>query len=196
MTRSVDFYFDFGSPAAYLAATQLPHICADTGAELVWKPMLLGGVFQATGNHSPAEIKPKGPYMTTDLKRFARRYDVPFAHNPHFPINTLQLMRGAVGMQLRSDAEFHRYLAAIFSAMFEHPRNLGDLQELAAVLEAAGISPALMLELVQDDRIKQTLRNTTEEAVARGVFGAPTFFVGDEMFWGQDRLHFVEAALS
>ncbi|MRS97243.1 hypothetical protein GJQ57_01110 [Ralstonia pickettii] len=119
----------------------------------------------------------------------------PIQHNPHFPINTLQLMRGAVGMQLRSDAEFHRYLAAIFSAMFEHPRNLGDLQELAAVLEAAGISPALMLELVQDDRVKQALRKTTDEAVARGVFGAPTFFVGSKMFWGQDRLHFVEAAL-
>ncbi|WKZ87692.1 DsbA family protein [Ralstonia pickettii] len=121
---------------------------------------------------------------------------MPIQLNPHFPINTLQMMRGAVGMQLRSDAEFHRYLATIFSAMFEHPRNLGDLQELAAVLEAAGISPALMQELVQDDRVKQALRKTIDEAVARGVFGAPTFFVGNEMFWGPDRLHFVEAALS
>ena len=99
MTKSVDFYFDFGSPAAYLAATQLPHIAADTGASLVYKPMLLGGVFQATGNHSPAEIKPKGPYMTADLQRYARRYGVPFAHNPHFPINTLLLMRAASGIQ-------------------------------------------------------------------------------------------------
>ncbi|HWV07209.1 DSBA oxidoreductase [Burkholderiaceae bacterium 26] len=194
--KQVEFFFDVGSPYSYLAYHQLPKIAQAKGADIVWRPMLLGGVFQATGNSSPATIPAKGRYSNVDLERWAKHFGVPIQQNPHFPINTLQLMRGAVGMQLRSDTEFHRYLAAIFSAMFEHPRNLGDLQELAAVLEAAGISPALMLELVQDDRIKQTLRKTTEEAVARGVFGAPTFFVGDEMFWGQDRLHFVEAALS
>lgn len=194
--KQVEFFFDVGSPYSYLAYHQLPKIAQAKGADIVWRPMLLGGVFQATGNGSPATIPAKGRYSNVDLERWAKHFGVPIQQNPHFPINTLQLMRGAVGMQLRSDAEFHRYLAAIFSAMFEHPRNLGDLQELAAVLEAAGISLALMLELVQDDRIKQTLRKTTEEAVARGVFGAPTFFVGDEMFWGQDRLHFVEAALA
>lgn len=194
--KQVEFFFDVGSPYSYLAYHQLPKIAQAKGADIIWRPMLLGGVFQATGNSSPATIPAKGRYSNVDLERWAKHFGVPIQQNPHFPINTLQLMRGAVGMQLRSDAEFHRYLAVIFSAMFEHPRNLGDLQELAAVLEAAGISPALMLELVQDDHIKQTLRKTTEEAVARGVFGAPTFFVGDEMFWGQDRLHFVEAALS
>lgn len=194
--KQVEFFFDVGSPYSYLAYHQLPKIAQAKGAEIVWRPMLLGGVFQATGNSSPATVPAKGQYSNIDLQRWAKHFGVPIQQNPHFPINTLQLMRGAVGMQLRSDAEFHRYLAAIFSAMFEHPRNLGDLQELAAVLEAAGISPALMLELVQDDRVKQALRKTTEEAVARGVFGAPTFFVGDAMFWGQDRLHFVEAALS
>ncbi|GCB02473.1 2-hydroxychromene-2-carboxylate isomerase [Ralstonia sp. SET104] len=194
--KQVEFFFDVGSPYSYLAYHQLPKIAQAKGAEIVWRPMLLGGVFQATGNSSPATVPAKGQYSNIDLQRWAKHFGVPIQQNPHFPINTLQLMRGAVGMQLRSDAEFHRYLAAIFSAMFEHPRNLGDLQELAAVLEAAGISPALMLELVQDDHVKQTLRKTTEEAVARGVFGAPTFFVGDAMFWGQDRLHFVEAALS
>lgn len=194
--KQVEFFFDVGSPYSYLAYHQLPKIAQAKGADIVWRPMLLGGVFQATGNGSPATIPAKGRYSNVDLERWAKHFGVPIQQNPHFPINTLQLMRGAVGMQLRSDAEFHRYLAAIFSAMFEHPRNLGDLQELAAVLEAAGISLPLMLELVQDDRIKQTLRKTTEEAVARGVFGAPTFFVGDEMFWGQDRLHFVEAALA
>lgn len=194
--KQVEFFFDVGSPYSYLAYHQLPKIAQAKGAQIVWRPMLLGGVFQATGNSSPATIPAKGHYSNVDLERWAKHFGVPIQQNPYFPINTLQLMRGAVGMQLRSDAEFHRYLAAIFSAMFEHPRNLGDLQELAAVLEAAGISPALMLELMRDDRIKQALRKTTEEAVARGVFGAPTFFVGDEMFWGQDRLHFVEAALS
>ena len=194
--KQVEFFFDVGSPYSYLAYDQLPKIAQATGAEIIWRPMLLGGVFQATGNSSPATIPAKGHYSNIDLERWAKSFGVPIQQNPHFPINTLQLMRGAVGMQLRSEAEFHRYLAAIFSAMFEHPRNLGDLKELAAVLEAAGISPALMMELVQDDHVKQTLRKTTEEAVARGVFGAPTFFVGNDMFWGQDRLHFVEQALS
>jgi len=194
--KQVEFFFDVGSPYSYLAYHQLPKIARAKGAEILWRPMLLGGVFQATGNSSPATIPAKGHYSNIDLERWAKSFGVPIQQNPHFPINTLQLMRGAVGMQLRSDAEFHNYLAAIFSAMFEHPRNLGDLKELAAVLEAAGISPALMMALVQDDHVKQTLRKTTEDAVARGVFGAPTFFVGDEMFWGQDRLHFVEQALS
>ena len=194
--KQVEFFFDVGSPYSYLAYHQLPKIAQAKGAEIVWRPMLLGGVFQATGNSSPAAIPAKGRYSNIDLERWATYFGVPIQQNPHFPINTLQLMRGAVGMQLRSDAEFHNYLGAIFSAMFEHPRNLGDLNELATVLEAAGISPTLMMALVQDDHVKQTLRKTTEEAVARGVFGAPTFFVGDDMFWGQDRLHFVEAALS
>jgi 2-hydroxychromene-2-carboxylate isomerase len=194
--KQVEFFFDVGSPYSYLAYHQLPKIAQAKGAEILWRPMLLGGVFQATGNSSPATIPAKGAYSNIDLERWAKSFGVPIQQNPHFPINTLQLMRGAVGMQLRSDAEFHNYLAAIFGAMFEHPRNLGDLKELAAVLEAARISPALMMELVQDDHVKQTLRKTTEEAVARGVFGAPTFFVGNDMFWGQDRLHFVEQALS
>ncbi|KHK57792.1 DSBA oxidoreductase [Ralstonia sp. A12] len=194
--KQVEFFFDVGSPYSYLAYHQLPKIAQAKGAEIIWRPMLLGGVFQATGNSSPATILAKGHHSNIDLERWAKSFGVPIQQNPHFPINTLQLMRGAVGMQLRSEAEFHRYLATIFSAMFEHPRNLGDLKELAAVLEAAGISPALMMELVQDDHVKQTLRKTTEEAVARGVFGAPTFFVGNDMFWGQDRLHFVEQALS
>jgi 2-hydroxychromene-2-carboxylate isomerase len=135
--KSVDFYFDFGSPAAYLAYTQLPHVCADTGAELVWKPMLLGGVFQATGNHSPAEIVPKGPYLNADLKRFARRYGVPFEHNPHFPVNTLLLMRGATGMQMREPDRFRDYVAAVFDAMWVAPRNLNDAATVGAVLTQA-----------------------------------------------------------
>jgi 2-hydroxychromene-2-carboxylate isomerase len=105
-------------------------------------------------------------------------------------------MRGAVAMQMRSDDEFHRYLSAIFSAMFEHPRNLGNPEEVAAVLEGAGISPRLFLELIKDEKVKAKLKSDTEEAVARGVFGAPTFFVGSDMFWGQDRLDFVDLALS
>src|ERR1700741_3721148 len=104
--RSVDFYFDFGSPASYLAATQLPRLCAEADAELVWKPMLLGGVFQATGNHSPVTIAAKGPSVFTDLPRFARRSCVPLQHNPHFPVNTRLLMRGAPGMPMHQPDRF------------------------------------------------------------------------------------------
>ncbi len=196
MTKTVEFYFDFGSPAAYLAATQLPHVCADTGAELVWKPMLLGGVFQATGNHSPAEIAPKGSYMTTDLQRFARRYGVPFVHNPHFPINTLLLMRGATAIQLQQPARFEAYVDAIYHAMWVEPRNLNDPAEVGAVLQAAGFDPAGLLAAAGQQEVKDRLKAVTQEAVARGVFGAPTMFVGSDMFWGQDRLDFVREALA
>jgi 2-hydroxychromene-2-carboxylate isomerase len=157
--------------------------------------MLLGGVFQATGNSSPATVPLKGQHSWIDLERWAKYFGVSIKPNPHFPINTLQLMRGAVGMQMRGAAEFHRYLSTVFSAMIAQPRNLGAPEELAAVLGAAEISPALFLDLIKDDKVKEKLRANTEEAVARGVFGAPTFFVGDDMYWGQDRLHFVDLAL-
>jgi 2-hydroxychromene-2-carboxylate isomerase len=116
--------------------------------------------------------------------------------NPNFPINTLQLMRGAVGMQMRSEAEFHTYLDAVFNAMFGKPKNMGQPDVVASVLTDAGIDPALFLTLVNDPAVKDALKKNTTEAVQRGVFGAPTFFVNGDMYWGQDRLHFVEAALS
>ena len=147
MAKTVEFHFDVGSPAAYLAATQLPHVCADTGATLVWKPMLLGGVFQATGNHSPAQVLHKGPYMNADLQRFASRYGVPFVHNPHFPINTLLLMRGAIGLQMSEPARFGAYVDAVFHAMWVEPRNLNEPAEVGAVLHGAGFDPQALLAL-------------------------------------------------
>ncbi|CAN5397657.1 2-hydroxychromene-2-carboxylate isomerase [soil metagenome] len=195
MAKTVEFHFDFGSPAAYLAATQLPHVCADTGATLVWKPMLLGGVFQATGNHSPAQILHKGPYMNADLKRFASRYGVPFVHNPHFPVNTLLLMRGAIGLQMTEPARFGAYVDAVFHAMWVEPRNLNEPAEVAVVLHGAGFDPQAMLALAGSPEVKEQLKTATQEAVARGIFGAPTMFVGEQMFWGQDRLDFVREAL-
>ena len=196
MSKTIEFYFDFGSPAAYLAATQLPHIAADTGATVVWKPMLLGGVFQATGNHSPADIKPKGPYMTADLQRFAKRYAVPFAHNPHFPINTLLLMRGATGVQMRMPERLADYVKAVFTATWVDGLNLNDPATVAGVLQAAGFDATAILALANDQATKDQLKATTAEAVARGVFGAPTMFVGEHMFWGQDRLDFVREELA
>lgn len=195
MTKTVEFLFDVGSPTAYLAWTQLPKICAETGATLVCTPMLLGGVFQATGNLSPAAVPLKGNYMTADIGRFAKRYGVPFTHNPFFPINTLVLMRGATGMRICTPERFDAYLKAVFTALWVEQKNLGDPAVLMPMLAAAGFEPAAMQALVAEPAVKDTLRANTEAAVARGVFGAPTMFVGETMYFGQDRLDFVREAL-
>ena len=196
MSKQVEFFFDVGSPTTYLAWTQLPALCAQAGAELVYRPMLLGGVFQATGNASPANLPAKARYMDADMARYARRYGVPLASNPFFPINTLVLMRGATGAQLRAPDRFDAYLRGVFRAMWIEPQNLNDPALAAQALAAAGFDPAEVMGWANDAEVKAALRATTEEAVARGVFGAPTMFVGPAMFFGQDRLEFVRDALA
>ena len=193
--RTVEYFFDLGSPTAYLAWRQLPKIAAEAGATIAWRPMLLGGVFKATGNASPVLVPAKGRWMNEDIARWARRYGVKFAFNPHFPINTVTLMRGATGLQMRRPADFPRYLEVVERAMWETPKNLGDPAVLAATLAEAGFDAAEFMALVGDPEVKARLIATTDEAVARGVFGAPTFFVGATMFFGQDRLDFVREAL-
>lgn len=195
MSRKVEFFFDVGSPYSYLAYHQLPKIAQAKGAEMVWKPMLLGAVLKAAANQSPMAVPLKGQHLLTDLQRWADHVGVVFAQNPHFPINTLHLMRGAVGMQMTSEEEFQRYLGAIFHAMFGQPRNLNDIKEVVAVLTENGFDPVRFQAMINDQAVKDALKRNTDEAVERGVFGAPTFFVDNEMYWGQDRLHFVEAAL-
>jgi 2-hydroxychromene-2-carboxylate isomerase len=195
MTQAVEFFFDVGSPATYLAWTQLPRIVRETHSEIEYRPMLLGGVFQATGNRSPMEVPAKGQYMQDDLQRFARRYGVPFRHNPHFPINTLALMRMVLGLQLREPQRMVPFVDAVVRAMWVDGLNMNDPAVVTPVLRQAGFEPEKMLALANDPAIKDDLKAATQEAVARGVFGAPTFFVGGEMFWGQDRLDFVKEAL-
>src|SRR5688572_6629741 len=133
MTKTVEFYFDLGSPTTYLAHTQLAQICADTKSELIYIPMLLGGVFKATGNASPAVIPAKGRYMFQDLDRFAKRYGVQLRFNPHFPINTLILMRAVTGMQMRQSQRFAEFVDCLFKALWVEGRNLNDPQTVAAV---------------------------------------------------------------
>ncbi|MBU65840.1 MAG: disulfide bond formation protein DsbA [Cupriavidus sp.] len=196
MSKQVEFYFDFGSPYSYLAYKELPRVAARTGATIVWRPMLLGGVFKATGNHSPMEIPAKSDWSNGDVRRWAQRYDAPFLHNPFFPINTLALMRGAIGYRRKGEAEFHRYVAAIFSAMWETGKNLNDPNEIGKVLVEAGFDPREALAMLDDPEVKAELKQVTEDAVARGIFGAPSFIVDGELFWGNDRLLFVEEQLA
>lgn len=196
MAKHFEFWFDLGSPAAYLAWKRLPKFLAQTGASVAHKPMLLGGVFKATGNASPVTIPAKGKWLLDDLARTARKDSVPLAYGPGFPINTLPLMRGAIGLQMRKPDRFAPYVDAMFDAMFGDPRDMRDEKTIGAVLAAAGFVPAEILALTSDPEVKQALIRNTDEAVARGVFGAPTFFVGSEMFWGQDRMDAVAEALA
>lgn len=195
MSKTVEFFFDLGSPATYLAYTQLPKICEQTDSQLVYKPMLLGGVFKATGNTSPATIPAKGRYMFQDLDRYAKRYGVPLKFNPHFPINTLMLMRAVTGMQLRHPERFQAFIDCLFHALWVEGRSLDDPATVAAVLTRNGFDPNEVLALTADEDVKAALKDNTEQAVQRGVFGAPCMFIGDQMFFGQDRLDFVLEAL-
>lgn len=194
MASTVEFLFDFGSPTTYLAHRRLKGVAARTGATVDYVPILLGGVFKATGNASPAMVPAKGHYMNADMARFAARDGIMLTLNPYFPINTITLMRVATG--LGGDPRFDVYVDAVFDAMWAQPQDLGDVEVLAAMLSAAGFDAAALLALADDDAVKARLRATTEVAVTRGVFGAPTFFVHGEMFFGQDRLDWVEAALT
>jgi len=194
MTKTVEFFFDIVSLASYLAWTQLPDLAQRCGAEIRWRPMLLGGVFKATGNISPVAVPAKGRYMVRDMTRFAERYGVALNMNPHFPINSLHLMRGATA--LLDTPDFHPYLKTLFEGMWVERRDMSDPDTVADCLARADIDPSGFQALIQDETVKQRLRVTTEEAVERGAFGAPTFFVDGEMFFGQDRLDFVREALS
>ncbi|MGC5701002.1 2-hydroxychromene-2-carboxylate isomerase [Pseudomonas sp. NFXW11] len=196
MSNTVEFFFDLGSPTSYLAHTQLPKICAQTRSQLVYQPMLLGGVFKSTGNASPISIPAKGRYMLQDLARFARRYQVELNFNPHFPINTLLLMRAVTGVQLHLPERFNEFVDCLFRALWVDKRNLNDPATVAQVLKQSGFDPQQILDLSNDEGVKNALKDKTEQALQRGVFGAPSMFVGDQLFFGQDRLDFVQEALS
>ena len=193
--KSFEFWFDFGSSASYLAWTQLPRLEAATGATAILRPMLLGGVFHATGNQSPVTVPAKGKYIFVDFERFAKRYSVPFKMNPYFPINTLLLMRGAIALQRQGEPRFKDYCNAMFKAIWVDSLNMNDPATAAETLRRAGFDAPALVALASEQTIKDALKAATQEAVDRGVFGAPTFFVGEQMFWGQDRMDFVREAL-
>lgn len=192
-----EFLFDFGSPNAYLSERILPDIEKRTGTTFKRVPVLLGGIFKATGNQSPVQafghIKNKLAYEQRETQRFIARHGIgEYTFNPHFPVNTLNLMRMAVAAE--QEGILPRYMAAVFHHMWEAPKKMDDPEVVKAALAESGLDPAL-LERAQAPDVKAKLIANTEAAVARGAFGIPTFFVGEEMYFGKDRLRDVEEAI-
>jgi 2-hydroxychromene-2-carboxylate isomerase len=195
MTMAPQFLFDFGSPNAYLAHRAIPTIEARTGANFEYLPVLLGGVFKLTGNVSPAVslqgIKNKGEYGALEMRRFQQEHGIDdFQFNPHFPVNTLQLMRGCFVAQ--REGVYERYVDEVFRSMWCDPKKMDDPAVIQAALEEAELPAAAILAGIQEPEIKSQLMDQTKTAVERGVFGSPAFFVGSEHYFGKDRLEAVE----
>ena len=195
MGQKVEFLFDFGSPNAYLSHETIPAIEKRTGASFEYVPILLGGIFKATNNRSPVEtlagVKNKPEFMQLETERFIKRFNVqPYVWNPYFPINTLNLMRGAVAAQ--SEGVFKKYVEAAFHHMWREPKKMDDPQVAVKALTESGLDGARLLTRAQDADVKAKLIENTQKAVERGAFGSPTFFVGKEIFFGKEQLREVE----
>jgi len=191
----VEFHFDFGSPNAYLSHLVIPQIEKRTGAKFEYVPVLLGGVFKATNNRSPAQslagIKNKPEYERLEMARFIKRHGITaFRSNPFFPVNTLMMMRGAIAA--KSLGVFERYVDEMFHNMWDQPKKMDDPEIYRAALEASGLPSGKILELIQTQPVKDELIANTNRSVERGTFGSPTFYVGNEIFFGKDRLRDVE----
>ena len=191
----VQFLFDFGSPNAYLADLVIPKIEQRTGVKFEYVPILLGGIFKATNNASPAvtlkDVKNKREYAGIETQRFIRKHGITtFKSNPFFPVNTLQLMRGAVAAQV--EGVFQPYFKAVYHHMWEAPKKMDDPAVMREALISSGIDADKIIARSQDPEVKNKLMELTQNAVDRGAFGSPTFFVGNEMFFGKDQLRDVE----
>ena len=193
------FLFDFGSPNAFLSHEAIPAIEKRTGVKFEYVPILLGGIFKATNNKSPAEtlagVKNKPAFNALETERFIRRFQVkPYTLNPFFPVNTLNLMRAAVAARL--EGVFEQYVEAAFHHMWVEPKKMDDLEVATKALTASGLDGAKLLARAQEPEVKTKLIENTQAAVERGAFGSPTFFVGREMFFGKEQLREVEELVS
>jgi 2-hydroxychromene-2-carboxylate isomerase len=194
MARTLEFFFDYASPYSYLACEQVEALAKRTGAELRWRPFLLGAVFKATGNVPPITTASKATYLAKDLLDWTRHLGLPDFRMPdNFPINSLKADR--LGLVAAEQGKISPFSHAAFRASFVQGKDVNDPQVLAELARAAGLEPEKALARMESQEIKDALRRNTDEAVARGAFGAPTFFVGEQMFFGNDRLMFVESAL-
>ncbi len=192
MTKTVTFCFDFGSPYSYLAYNYLSPI-KDAGAQIELKPVLLGGIFKATGNQPPATVQKKGEYMFRDIQRWSKKLNVSFKMNPYFPILTVPHMRGAILAQKKNILE--DYMQSMFDSMWLKGLNLNDQEILTQVASESGIDPNEFAEGISSDEVKNELKVNTQFAIDKGAFGVPTYFLEDEMFWGIDSIKFLLDAL-
>ena len=192
MTKTVTFCFDFGSPYSYLAYNYLSPI-KETGARIDLKPVLLGGIFKATGNQPPATVQKKGEYMFKDIQRWANKLDISFKMNPYFPILTVPHMRGAILAQKKDILE--EYMQSMFDSMWLKGLNLNDQEILTKVASESGIDPNDFAEGISSDEIKDELRLNTQFAIDKGAFGVPTYFLENEIFWGIDSIKFLLESL-
>jgi 2-hydroxychromene-2-carboxylate isomerase len=195
VTPRPQFMFDFGSPNAFLSHEAIPAIEQRTSVKFEYVPVLLGGIFKATNNKSPAEtlagVKNKPEFQTLETERFIKRFHVqPYVWNPFFPVNTLNLMRAAIAAQL--EGVFEKYVEAAFHHMWREPKKMDDPEVAVKALSASGLDGAKLLTRAQDADVKAKLIENTQSAVERGAFGSPTFFVGNEMFFGKEQLREVE----
>lgn len=193
MSKVVEFYFDVVSPASYLAWTQLPALVEDTGAQIDYRPFFLPGLFKEAGSSSPISVPAKGQWLFHDLRRWAKRYNVPFWMNDHFPLNSITMMRGLHAWRERD--EFVDLANGFMDGMWVSNRDLSDPKVLDEVVSEAGIDPDEFVAKVSDPETKQQLVDVTSQLASKGAFGAPTFFIGEEMHWGQDRIDFVREAV-
>ena len=192
-----EFLFDFGSPNAYIAHTQIPGIESRTGVTVEYVPVLLGGVFKLIGNVSPVEsfqsVPAKLAYFSQDIRDWVEYLGIPYRRNPHFPVMTLGVMRGAVAML--GTGRFADYVDTVFRAMWVDEKKMDDAAVIGEVLAAAGFDAQAIFARTQEPEVKQKLIDLTQGAVDRGVFGSPAFFAGDRQFFGKDRMHLFEAAI-
>jgi 2-hydroxychromene-2-carboxylate isomerase len=192
--EAIEFFYDIGSPYSYLCATQIDGVASKHGREVQWRPMLLGAVFKATGNEMPARVPAKARWMLSDLKLWAQSYGVPFSFPASFPPNTVRAMRACTFAAERGKSR--QMSLALFEGYWARgidPSSAEGIQQAAA---AAGLDAAEVLAAIETQAIKDSLRKSTDEAIARGVFGAPAMFVGDQLFWGNDRLPLLDRMLA
>lgn len=193
MSKEVDFYFDIGSPASYLAWMKMPKLIEQTGAKVNYLPMYISGVFKLSGNDTPITVPAKGKWLFKDLKRWAKQDDIPFVVNSQFPMNSISVMRALAAYA--EDPRLEKLATEFYKAMWDTDENLTNPQNFAEIAKRAGIDSSEMAEKIASPETKQCLIDLTQTAADRGVFGAPTFFIGDDMHFGQDRMDFLKEDL-
>jgi 2-hydroxychromene-2-carboxylate isomerase len=188
--EKIEFFYDFASPYSYLAATQIEGVAKRCEAEVIWKPFGLGFLFKAVGNQMPASLPPKAAYMIKDLALWAEYYNVPYKWPSIFPINSIAALRAVLAVE--DQAKLKKFSLAIYEAFWANNKDISQKEIIAEIADQTGLDGKAIIEATADQKVKDRLKDNTDEAVKRGAFGAPTIYAGDHMFWGNDRLEMLE----